>query len=152
MSTHKSGILIASPSVSIPTHLQNYPCLFQVKRLPDDYMQNTLLPHLEHQLLYNIHVYGPGELARIARAYTTIPYKQKSLSKKLSEQVRLIVFGISRPHFHGRYAAVCRKMHQDIEVDIYYITCRPTQHRHRHGSCDAEQHLSSGPQQDHCGC
>ena len=41
------------------------------KRLPEDFIENTLLPHLESQLLYNIHTYTPAELTQIARAYCT---------------------------------------------------------------------------------
>ena len=39
------------------------------QRLPEDFVENTLLPHLESQLLYNVHIYTPAELTQIAKAY-----------------------------------------------------------------------------------
>lgn len=59
-----------------------------VSRVNEDYVENTLTPHLEGQILYNIHVYGPLELSRIARGYSMIPIRQRILCQKLSEQIK----------------------------------------------------------------
>lgn len=58
------------------------------KRLPQDFVENTLLPHLESQLLDNIHVYTPAELAQISRAYSKQEVRQWALCRKLAETVR----------------------------------------------------------------
>lgn len=58
------------------------------KRLPEDFVENTLLPHLESQLLNNIHVYTPAELAKIARAYSQQEVTQYALCQKLADTVR----------------------------------------------------------------
>jgi len=58
------------------------------KRLPEDFVENTLLPHLESQLLDSIHVYTPAELAQIARAYSKQQVRQYGLVKKLSDTVK----------------------------------------------------------------
>jgi len=64
------------------------------KRLPEDYVQNTLMPHLESQLLENIHVYTPAELANIARAYSRQEIRQRALCVKLADTVkhRMVAF------------------------------------------------------------
>jgi len=64
------------------------------KRLPQDFVENTLLPHLESQLLENIHVYTPAELAKISRAYSVQEIRQYALCKKLGETVkdRMVAF------------------------------------------------------------
>lgn len=59
------------------------------KRLPQDFVENTLLPHLESQLLDNIHVYSPAELSQIARAYSKQEVRQWALCKKLADTVKL---------------------------------------------------------------
>merc|ERR1719384_960123 len=53
------------------------------KRLPKDFVENTLLPHIESQLLDSIHVYTPAELAQISRAYAKQDVRQRVLCKKL---------------------------------------------------------------------
>lgn len=58
------------------------------KRLPQDFVQNTLLPHLESQLLDSIHVYTPAELAQIARIYSKQEVRQRVLCQKLSDTVK----------------------------------------------------------------
>jgi len=63
------------------------------KRLPEDFVENTLLPHLESQLLNNIHVYTPAELAKIARAYSQQEVTQYALSQKLADTVRTRIDG-----------------------------------------------------------
>jgi len=64
------------------------------KRLPEDYVENTLMPHLEAQLLESIHVYTPAELAKISRAYSVQKNRQWALVNKLSEQIqdRMVAF------------------------------------------------------------
>jgi len=59
-----------------------------VKRLPEDYVENTLRPHLESQLLDNIHVYNPAELAKISRAYAKQEVRQRVLVQKLADTVK----------------------------------------------------------------
>lgn len=59
-----------------------------VKRLPEDYIENTLMPHLESQLLDSIHVYTPAELANIARIYSKQAVRQRVLCQKLSDTVK----------------------------------------------------------------
>lgn len=63
------------------------------KRLPEDFQQNTLLPHLESQLLDNIHVYTPAELTKIARAYAKMPVRQRVLIQKLSDTIKFRIKG-----------------------------------------------------------
>lgn len=56
------------------------------KRLPEDFIENTLMPHLESQLLYNIHVYTPAELTQIARAYSnSAKFRNSKLPKSAVE-------------------------------------------------------------------
>jgi len=57
------------------------------KRLPQDFVENTLMPHLESQLLENIKAYTPAELAQIARAYSKMEPRQYALCKQLSAQI-----------------------------------------------------------------
>ncbi|CAK9059833.1 unnamed protein product [Durusdinium trenchii] len=57
-------------------------------RLPDDYLENTLLPHLESQLLYNIHIYTPAELTQIAKAYAKMEVRQLALCRKLAGHMK----------------------------------------------------------------
>lgn len=63
------------------------------KRLPEDFIENTLLPHLESQLLDSIHVYTPAELCKIARAYAAQEVTQYALSYKLAGTVRSRISG-----------------------------------------------------------
>jgi hypothetical protein len=63
------------------------------KRLPEDFVENTLKPHLESQLLSNIHVYTPAELVKIARAYSKQDGTQYVLSTKLADTVRFRIDG-----------------------------------------------------------
>jgi hypothetical protein len=39
------------------------------KRVPEDFIQKTLLPHLEERMRSSIHVYTPGQLVQVARSY-----------------------------------------------------------------------------------
>jgi len=59
------------------------------KRLPQDFVENTLLPHIESQLLDSIHVYTPAELSQIARAYSKQEVRQRVLCRKLADTVKL---------------------------------------------------------------
>jgi hypothetical protein len=63
------------------------------KRLPEDFVENTLKPHLESQLLSNIHVYTPAELVKIARAYSKHRDFQRPLANKLADTVRFRIEG-----------------------------------------------------------
>mmetsp|Transcript_36465 Transcript_36465/g.77556 ORF Transcript_36465/g.77556 Transcript_36465/m.77556 type:complete len:465 (+) Transcript_36465:3-1397(+) len=63
------------------------------KRLPEDYVQNTLMPHLESQLLDSIQAYTPAELAKIARIYAKQEVKQRALCQKLSDTVKFRMKG-----------------------------------------------------------
>lgn len=63
------------------------------KRLPEDFVENTLKPHLESQLLSNIHAYTPAELAKIARAYSKQDGIQYALCKKLVDTVKWRIDG-----------------------------------------------------------
>lgn len=64
------------------------------KRLPQDFIENTLLPHLESQLLDSIHIYSPAELAKIARTYSKQEVRQRALCVKLADTVkhRIVAF------------------------------------------------------------
>mmetsp|Transcript_68716 Transcript_68716/g.123850 ORF Transcript_68716/g.123850 Transcript_68716/m.123850 type:complete len:452 (-) Transcript_68716:80-1435(-) len=63
------------------------------KRLPQDFIENTLMPHLESQLLDSIHVYTPAELAQIARCYSKQEIRQRALSQKLSDTIKFRISG-----------------------------------------------------------
>ena len=39
------------------------------KRVPEEFIQNTLLPHLEERMRSSIHVYTPTQLVQVARSY-----------------------------------------------------------------------------------
>lgn len=58
------------------------------KRLPQDFIENTLMPHIESQLLDSIHVYTPAELCKIARAYSKQEVRQRVLCVKLADTVK----------------------------------------------------------------
>jgi len=57
-------------------------------------VENTLLPHLESQLLHSIHVYTPAELTQIARAYSVQELRQRALCVKLAGAMkhRMVAF------------------------------------------------------------
>jgi len=63
------------------------------KRLPEDFVENTLKPHLESQLLSNIHAYTPAELVKIARAYGKQDGIQYALCNKLVGTVKWRIDG-----------------------------------------------------------
>jgi hypothetical protein len=63
------------------------------KRLPEDFVENTLKPHLESQLLSNIHAYTPAELVKIARAYSKQQGIQYALCQKLVGTVKWRIDG-----------------------------------------------------------
>jgi hypothetical protein len=63
------------------------------KRLPEDFIENTLRPHLESQLLSNIHAYAPAELVKIARAYSKQDGQQRALCRKLADTVKFRIDG-----------------------------------------------------------
>ena len=63
------------------------------KRLPEDFIENTLRPHLESQLLDNIHVYTPAELTQIAKAYSVQDIRQRALCQKLSDTMKFRIKG-----------------------------------------------------------
>mmetsp|Transcript_47267 Transcript_47267/g.86797 ORF Transcript_47267/g.86797 Transcript_47267/m.86797 type:complete len:471 (+) Transcript_47267:54-1466(+) len=57
------------------------------KRASKDYIENTLRPHLESQLLDGIQAYTPAELVQIARAYSKHEPRQYNLCVKLADTV-----------------------------------------------------------------
>ena len=63
------------------------------KRLPEDFIENTLLPHLESQLLDNIHIYTPAELTQIAKAYAIQDIRQRALCQKLADTMKFRIKG-----------------------------------------------------------
>jgi len=63
------------------------------KRLPEDFVENTLKPHLESQLLSNIHAYTPAELVKIGRAYSKQTNIQRPLCQKLVDTVKFRING-----------------------------------------------------------
>ncbi|CAE7348608.1 SVOP [Symbiodinium sp. CCMP2456] len=63
------------------------------KRLSEDYIENTLVPHLESQLLDNIHIYTPAELAQIAKAYAKQDVRQRALCQKLADTMKFRIKG-----------------------------------------------------------
>lgn len=40
------------------------------KRVPEEFIQNTLLPHLEERMRMSIHIYTPAQLVQVARSYS----------------------------------------------------------------------------------
>jgi len=57
------------------------------KRIPENFLQDTLKPHLESQILESIHIYNPGELVKIVQAYSKIQDRANNLTKKLVDTV-----------------------------------------------------------------
>lgn len=57
------------------------------KRLPEDFVDTTLMPHLESQLLEHVHTYTPASLANIARAYSRQSKRQYVLCLQLADAV-----------------------------------------------------------------
>jgi len=57
------------------------------KRIPDNFIKDTLKPHLEAQILEAIHIYVPGELVKIVQAYVKIQDRAPNLTKKLVDTV-----------------------------------------------------------------
>lgn len=74
-------------SEAVPSSEDRSKAVVLSKRLPTDFVENTLLPHLESQLLENIQTYTPAELAKIARAYAKQEVRQYALCKKLADTV-----------------------------------------------------------------
>ena len=64
------------------------------KRLPADFGEKTLLPHLEHQILYQIMSWTPDRLVKLARAYMEcVDYYQPNLTERtFKKQIHLKTF------------------------------------------------------------
>ena len=63
------------------------------KRVPEEFVQNTLLPHLEERMRSTIHVYTPGQLVQVARSYAKYTMDREDrgarpLVEKLTETVK----------------------------------------------------------------
>jgi hypothetical protein len=63
------------------------------KRVPEEFIQNTLLPHLEERMRMSIHVYTPAQLVQVARSYSkyTVDREDRGagpLVEKLSETIK----------------------------------------------------------------
>lgn len=58
------------------------------KRVPEDFLKDTLKPHLESQILESIHIYLPGELVKIAQAYAKIRDRAPNLTQKLVDTIK----------------------------------------------------------------
>ena len=63
------------------------------KRVPEEFIENTLLPHLEERMRMSIHVYTPSQLVQVARSYSkyTIGRDERGagpLVEKLIETVK----------------------------------------------------------------
>ena len=63
------------------------------KRIPEEFIQNTLLPHLEERMRMSIHVYTPDQLVQVARSYAKYTADRDNrgagpLVEKLTETVK----------------------------------------------------------------
>eukprot|EP00397_Hematodinium_sp_SG-2012_P027109 GEMP01028463.1.p1 GENE.GEMP01028463.1~~GEMP01028463.1.p1 ORF type:complete len:417 (+),score=40.78 GEMP01028463.1:183-1433(+) len=58
------------------------------KRVPEDFIKDTLKPHLESQILESIHIYVPAELVKISQAYVKIRDRPANLTQKLCDTVK----------------------------------------------------------------
>jgi len=58
------------------------------KRIPDDFVRDTLRPHLEAQILESVHIYIPGELVKIAQAYANLSDRAPNLCQKLVDTIK----------------------------------------------------------------
>jgi hypothetical protein len=63
------------------------------KRVPEEFIQNTLLPHLEERMRVSIHVYTPTQLSQVARSYAKYTMDREDrgagpLVEKLSETIK----------------------------------------------------------------
>lgn len=63
------------------------------KRVPEEFIQNTLLPHLEERMRVSIHIYTPAQLVQVARSYAkyTVDRDDRGagpLVEKLTETIK----------------------------------------------------------------
>lgn len=63
------------------------------KRVPEEFIENTLLPHLEERMRVSIHIYTPDQLVQVARSYAkyTVDRDDRGagpLVEKLTETVK----------------------------------------------------------------
>jgi len=63
------------------------------KRVPEEFIQNTLLPHLEERMRMSIHIYTPGQLVQVARSYSKYTMDRDDrgagpLVEKLTETIK----------------------------------------------------------------
>ena len=63
------------------------------KRVPEEFIDNTLLPHLEERMRMSIHVYTPSQLVQVARSYSKYTIGREArgagpLVEKLIETVK----------------------------------------------------------------
>ncbi|CEM39000.1 unnamed protein product [Vitrella brassicaformis CCMP3155] len=60
----------------------------EVAKIPEDYLEKTLMPHLEHQIVFSLRVYTPAELARLSQAYARMPFQQAVLVNQLTTWIK----------------------------------------------------------------
>ena len=63
------------------------------KRIPDEFIETTLLPHLEERMRMSIHVYTPAQLSQVARSYAKYTLHRDDrgagpLVEKLAETIK----------------------------------------------------------------
>eukprot|EP00933_Yihiella_yeosuensis_P033467 TRINITY_DN2716_c3_g1_i1.p1 TRINITY_DN2716_c3_g1~~TRINITY_DN2716_c3_g1_i1.p1 ORF type:complete len:487 (-),score=105.75 TRINITY_DN2716_c3_g1_i1:139-1554(-) len=86
------------------------------KRLPEDFIENTLMPHLESQLLDSIHIYTPAELCQIARTYSRQQVRQMPLVQKLSDTMKFRMAGFEAIDIVDSLGPMWKMIPQDDEL------------------------------------
>lgn len=61
--------------------------LMPASRLPQDFVENTFVPHLEHAIVHQSMTFSPYDLQRVAIAYSQMPVRQKALEGVIGERV-----------------------------------------------------------------
>lgn len=85
----------AGAPAEAPQHGDRGKALVKASKIPENYIGETLLPHLEGAIVEQGHTMWPPELAKVTVAYSKMPVKNKTICQKLADSVafRLDGFG-----------------------------------------------------------
>jgi hypothetical protein len=91
------------------------------KRVPEEFIDNTLLPHLEERMRMSIHVYTPSQLVQVARSYSKYTAGREDrgsgpLVEKLIETVKYRMPGFEAIDIIDILPAACELAPEDDEL------------------------------------
>ena len=89
----RNDLVMKDPSEEQLKHGDHRSGVVLSKRVPEEFIQNTLLPHLEERMRMSIHIYTPGQLVQVARSYAKYTSDREDrgagpLVEKLAETIK----------------------------------------------------------------